>query len=89
MEDRIKARRRIVFDTPHGCNNDLADDIFARSWDTAAEAERAAVVAFLNEQAAWHDKNDDGWSGFDRIAQGYREAADAIESRAHLEPRAD
>lgn len=41
------------------------------------------VIAWLLEQAKWHDKYDDGWSGFDKIAQGYREAADAIEKGAH------
>lgn len=46
--------------------------------------ERRAVVEFLKEQAAWHDKHDDGLSGFDRIAQGYREAVDAIERGDHV-----
>lgn len=48
-----------------------------------AEAEGrviAEVAAWLRGQADWHDKNDDGWSGFDRIAQGYREAVDALET---------
>ena len=40
----------------------------------------AEVVSWLRGQADWHDKNDDGWSGFDRIAQGYREAVDALET---------
>lgn len=58
----------------------------ARTWDACIEArndERAKVVAWLLEQAKWHDKYDDGWSGFDKIAQGYREAADAIEKGVH------
>lgn len=47
------------------------------------EAERTAIVAWLRESAAWHDKHDDGLSGFDGIRQGQTEAADAIEAGEH------
>ena len=47
-------------------------------------AERAAVVAYLRCMAEWHDKNDDGWSGYDKIAQGAREFADAILQGEHI-----
>ena len=41
------------------------------------------VIAWLREQAEWHDKNDDGWSGFDRIAQAHRDAAQSLEQGHH------
>ena len=64
----------------------VAEQAAARITDletALAEAEGrviAEVVSWLRGQADWHDKNDDGWSGFDRIAQGYREAVDALET---------
>jgi chromosome segregation ATPase len=50
--------------------------------------ERAGIVAMVRSQAEWHDKHDDGWSGFDKMAQGMREIADAIERHEDKEPRA-
>lgn len=52
---------------------------FAAHRQAAVAAERARIVAWLRDQAAWYDKSDDGWSGYDRIASGLREAAAAIE----------
>ena len=46
--------------------------------------ERAAIVGLLRDMVKWYDANDDGWSGYDRIAQGYREAIEAIEAGEHL-----
>ncbi|HCS17163.1 MAG TPA: hypothetical protein DIW45_04660 [Erythrobacter sp.] len=45
---RVKARKRIVFQAPHGCNYDVADDIFAQAWDAAL----AAIKAAKGEQAS-------------------------------------
>lgn len=54
---RIVARRRIVFESPHGCNNDLADDVFAKSWDAAlATLEPLIRVQVIEECASWHDE---------------------------------
>jgi hypothetical protein len=38
--------------------------------------EQCAKVA--DEYAAWHDKHDDGLSGFDKMAEGAREVAETI-----------
>lgn len=46
--------------------------------------EREAVVAWLRDYAAFLDKHDDGLSGFDKMAQGLREAIEAIELGEHL-----
>ena len=58
-------------------------DYHAEPFARHREAERAAIVAWLRESAAWHDKHDDGLSGFDGIRQGQTEAADAIEAGEH------
>lgn len=44
----------------------------------------AAIVAWLEKQAAWHDKHDDGLSGFDHIAQAHQESIEAIQDGDHL-----
>lgn len=71
-----------------------AIDVRAGHWDGVTGlrafarhrlAERARAVAYLRSMSEWYDKNDDGWSGFDRIAQGAREFADAIERGDHDE----
>ncbi len=49
-----------------------------------ASTERAAVVAWLHDYATFLDKHDDGRSGFDKMAQGLREAVEAIELGEHL-----
>lgn len=53
---------------------------FANHREAEVPKEVAKIVAWLREIAAWHEKNDDGWSGFDKIRQGLVEAADAIEA---------
>jgi hypothetical protein len=65
-------------------------DVLASSilpaWDAGAEAERAAVVAWLRDKAHDNDARagvQTGWS------MAYREAADAIEARTHLENSRD
>lgn len=46
----------------------------------AAERETVErIVEWLRESAAWHEKHDDGLSGFGHISLGQTEAADAIE----------
>lgn len=57
---------------------------FARHAATERAMERAAIVGLLRDMVKWYDANDDGWSGYDRIAQGYREAIEAIEAGEHL-----
>ena len=66
-------------------NTDLRRKVAARKLiadelANAGDERQAAIVAWLREEAEWHEKHDDGLSGFDRIAQGHREAVDAIES---------
>ncbi len=46
----------------------------------AAERETVErIVEWMRESAAWHEKHDDGLSGFGHISLGQTEAADAIE----------
>lgn len=56
-----------------------AGEVEQRGYDRAI----AEVVAWLRKMADWHDKHDDGLSGFDRFAQEDREAANAIEAGEH------
>lgn len=71
-----------------GLRNAQGDVVAACSRITALEASLAEaegrviaeVVAWLRKEAEWYDETDDGWSGFDRIAQGHREAATALET---------
>jgi len=65
--------------TPDECQ-EIIVQAFARHREQAEAATVAGIVAWLRESAAWHDKNDDGLSGFDGICQGQTEAADAIEA---------
>lgn len=57
----------------------LEHDAFAAHRIAAEQTTVDQIVAWLRESAAWHDKHDDGLSGFDGIRQGQSEAADAIE----------
>lgn len=56
------------------------DSVAAMVREAEAAKEVAKIVAWLRDSAAWHEKHDDGWSGFDKIRQGLVEAADAIEA---------
>lgn len=47
-------------------------------------AERADVVASLRESAAWHNKADDGLSGYAAISNALIEHADAIQRGEHV-----
>lgn len=63
-------------------------EAFAHHRQQAVAAEVAQIVAWLREQASWHDKYDDGLSGFDRIAQAHRESIEAIERGEYKETSA-
>lgn len=58
----------------------------ARDFDKA-EGERratAAIVAWHEQQQAWHNKHDDGLSGFGYMALAHEESAAAIRDGDHL-----
>ncbi len=83
--------------------NDVADAVYAYKDPERAYAKNAArvalrrgkeiveaaVVAWLQDYATFLDKHDDGLAGFDKMAQGLREAVEAIELGEHLKDRAD
>jgi uncharacterized cupredoxin-like copper-binding protein len=53
----------------------------------AAEGERratAAIVVWHEQQQAWHNKHDDGLSGFDYMALAHEESAQAIRDGDHI-----
>ena len=83
---RFEFKRRIQAYEGMSCNEEdagmIETPLYTHPADARAEVERA-VVAWLRESAAWHDKHDDGLSGFDGIRQGLTEAADAIEAGEH------
>ena len=92
--ERLTAEvKRLDYSTTHTCWDECPRVVCAQRREIEAltaqiaearESERAAVVAWLEASAAWHEQHDDGLSGFDGIRQGQFEAMQAIKAGEHL-----